>query len=106
LGSRYPIADIVHKDQWPRVWTAVRARVGASDWPESVSWPGLFRDGPKTVRQLLWHLIASLPGPTPTEGGAWTRSRIEAEVRRIIAEQIGKKDYRLEARFVEDLGLS
>jgi len=101
-----PLADIVHKDQWPRVWTAVRDRVGVSDWPDTVPWPGLLRDGPKTVRQLIWHLVWSLPRPTHTHGGAWTRSRIEAEVRRIIAEVLGEKDYRLAARFAEDLGVS
>jgi len=110
LVSRFdlelPLVDMLHKDQWPRVWTAVRERVGASDWPAAVPWPGLLRDGPKTVRQLIWHLVASLPRPTCAEGGTWTRSRIEAEVRRIIAEVLGEKDYRLSARFVDDLGVS
>ena len=101
-----PLADVVPKDQWPRVWTAVRERVGTSDWPVFVPWPGLLRDGPRTVRQLIWHLVSSFPRPTPSEGGAWTRSQIEAEVRRIIGEVLGEKDYRLSARFVDDLGVS
>ncbi len=100
-----PMADALHKDQWPRVWAAVRASVGAPDWPETVPSPGLLRDGPKTVRQLIWHLVWSLPRPVATEGAAWTRSRIQAEVRRIILEVLNQKDYRLTARFVDDLGV-
>jgi acyl carrier protein len=73
---------------------------------ETVPWPGLLKDGPRTVRQLIWHLVASLPPPRVEAGESWTRERIEGEVRRIIGEHLGVKDYRLDARFVEDLGLS
>jgi acyl carrier protein len=98
------LATIVHKDQWPRVWLAVRTAVGGPGWPESVPWPGLLRDGPKTIRQLIWHLAASLP--RPAHGETWPRFKIEAEVRRIIAEVLGKKDFRLSAKFVGELGVS
>ena len=47
-----PLDTIFHKDQWPRVWSAVRGRVGEADWPETVPWPGLFRDGPSPNRLL------------------------------------------------------
>ena len=97
------LARIVHKDQWPRVWLAVRAAVGEAGWPESVPWPGLLRDGPKTIRQLIWHLVASLP--RPEHGETWPRFRVEAEVRRIIADVLGKKDFRLSAKFVGELGV-
>ena len=98
------LTSVVHKGQWPRVWTAVRDSVGESGWPESIAWPGLLRDGPKTVRQLIWHLVASMP--LPKNGEAWTKTRVEAEVRRIIADVLGEKDFRLSAKFVGELGVS
>ncbi len=98
------LASVVHKDQWPRVWEAVCVSAGEPGWPESIPWPGLLRDGPRTIRQLIWHLVASLP--RPEKGEVWPRIRVEAEVRRIIADILGKKDFRLSARFVGELGVS
>jgi hypothetical protein len=98
------IAALLHDDQWPRVWREVRSSVGDPHWPESIPWPGFLRDGPRTMRQLIWHLAAALP--KPAAGEAWSRQRIEAEVRRIVGEALGKKDFRLSARFTGELGLS
>ena len=98
------LAGILHKNQWHDAWLAIRAASGDSSWPESVPWPGFFRDGPKTVRQLLWHLVATLP--RPSQGESWSRVRIEAEVRRIVAEVLGKKDFDLSAKFIGELGVN
>jgi|SRR5882672_2529633 len=97
------LAGILHKNQWNEVWLAIRATSGDSSWPESVPWPGFFRDGPKTIRQLIWDLVASLP--RPTQGESWSRVKIEAEVRRIIAEVLDKKDFDLSAKFIGELGV-
>ena len=97
------LSTVLHQDQWPRVWREVRSSVGDSTWPASVPWPGFLRDGPRTIRQLIWHLVAALP--KPEAGAAWPRERLEAEVRRIIAGVLGKKDFPLSARFREDLGV-
>src|SRR4051812_38604248 len=84
-----PLRQILHKDQWPQVWTAIRAEVGQSEWPASIRWPGVLSSGPKTVRELIWHVAASLPKPDIAAGEAWTRPRIQAEIRRIVGEQVG-----------------
>ena len=97
------IAGILHKNQWDDAWLTIRAASGDSSWPVSVPWPGFFRDGPKTIRQLIWHLVASLPNPA--QGETWSRVKIEAEVRRIIAEVLGKKDFDLSAKFIGELGV-
>jgi len=97
------LAGILHKNQWNETWRAIRAASGDSSWPESIAWPGFFRDGPKTIRQLIWHLVASLP--KPSQGETWSRVKIEAEVRRIIAEVLDKKDFDLSAKFVGELGV-
>lgn len=101
-----PLDTFLHKDQWPRVWAAVRATVGESSWPESVPWPGFFSGGPKTVRHLIWHLVAAVPRPDASAGERWDRTRIEAEVRRIIRDVTGESDFRLKASFVDDIGVS
>jgi hypothetical protein len=101
-----PLKEILHKDQWPQVWAAIRAEVGEPEWPVSIRWPGLLSDGPKTVRELIWQVAASLPKPDIAAGEAWTRPRIHAEVRRIVGEQVGAWNYSLKARFVDDIGIS
>lgn len=97
------LRDVVRKNEWPIVWQNIRTAVGNANWPHQIPLPGLLRDGPSTVRQLIWHLVASLPMPSP--GEPWSRERIEAEVRRILAEILGKKDFPLSARFVGELGV-
>jgi hypothetical protein len=101
-----PLKDILHKDQWPQVWEAIRAEVGQPEWPTSIPWPGLLRGGAKTIRELIWHVAASLPKPDTAAGEAWTRARIQAGIRRIIGEQVGAYDYSLKDRFVDDIGIS
>jgi len=73
---------ILHKDQWPQVWEAIRAEVGQPEWPTSIPWPGLSSGGPKTVRELVWQSAASLPKPDVAAGQAWNRSQIQAEIRK------------------------
>jgi hypothetical protein len=101
-----PLKALLHKDQWPRVWEAIRAEVGEPEWPVAIPWPGLLSGGPTTVRQLIWHVAGALPKPNTAAGDTWTRPQIQAQIRRIVGEEIGVYDYRLSARFVEDIGLS
>ena len=101
-----PLKEILHKEQWPQVWQAIRAEVGQPEWPVSVPWPGLLSGGPTTVRELIWHVAGALPKPNTAAEEAWTRPRIQAEIRRIVGEQVGAWDYRLEDRFVDDIGIS
>ena len=100
------LKEIMHKDQWPQVWAAIRAEVGHPEWPVAIAWPGPLSGGPKTVRELIWQVAASLPKPDISAGEAWTRPRIQAEIRRIVGEQVGAWDYSLKARFVDDVGIS
>jgi acyl carrier protein len=110
LSSRFdldtPLKELLHKDQWAQVWEAVRREVGQPGWPASIPWPGLLSGGPKTVRELIWHVAAALPKPDIAAGEAWTRPRTHAEIRRIVGEQVGAWDYSLKARFVDDIGVS
>lgn len=101
-----PLSEILHKDQWPPVWAAIRADVGDSDWPTSVPWPGFLQDGPRSVRRLIWHIVESLPRPNASNAQPWTRLLIEAQIRRIIREVTGKQDFPLRSSFTKELGLS
>jgi hypothetical protein len=67
-------------------------------------WPGVLGFAPKTIRQLVLHIVGHLPAPEP--GGAWTRSQLEAALRRIILEETGQEGFNLEAEFGRDLGIS
>jgi hypothetical protein len=51
-------------------------------------------------------VAASLPKPDVAAGEAWTRPRIQAEIRRIVGEQVGARSNSLKARFVDDIGIS
>lgn len=97
------LREVVPKDEWPIVWRNIRASVGDTTWPHDIPWPGWLRDGPKTVRQLIWYLVAGLP--FPAAGEPWSRERIEGEVRRILADVLNKKDFPLSAKFIGELGV-
>jgi len=97
------LRDVISKDEWPIIWGDIRAAVGDTTWPHDILWPSWLRDGPKTVRQLIWHLVASLP--VPAAGEPWSRERIEGEVRRILADVLNKKDFPLSAKFIGELGV-
>ena len=97
------LRDIVSNYEWSLIWRSIRAAVGEPGWPISIPWPGLLRDGPTTVRQLIWHLVATLPAPAP--GEPWSRVKIEAEVRRILWDVLYKKDFPLSAKFIGELGV-
>ena len=104
LGT--PLRDFVHKDHWPMVWQGVRTDVGDSSWPESIPYPWLLGSGPSDIRELVWHVAASLPRPDLSAGEAWTRARIRLEVHRIIGEQMGTYTFRSRDRLVDDIGIS
>ena len=105
-------ASLDRSQRRPRILPGMarRARGRPADpqpeWPASIPWPGLLSSGPKTVRELIWQVAASLPKPDISAGETWTRPRIQAEVRRIVGEQVGAWDYSLKARFVDDIGIS
>jgi hypothetical protein len=103
-GLDTPLQAILHRDQWDRVWTVLRAAVGEPFWPDQVPWAGVLGFGPKTIRQLVLHIVRHLPAPEP--GTAWTRPQLEAALRRIILEEIGQEGFSLDADFVRDLGIS
>lgn len=99
-----PLKAILHKDQWDRVWTALRAAVAEPFWPERMPWPGVLGFGPKTIRHLVLQIVRHLPAPPP--GAPWTRAQLEAALRRIILAEIGQEGFSLNAEFVRDLGIS
>jgi len=99
-----PIKEMMHKDQWPKVWSAVRADVGSDDWPVTLPRAGLFQDGPSTMRDLVWRIVEELPKPA-AKNEPWTRPQIEAQVRRIIRDVSGKEGFSLRAHFVKEIGL-
>ena len=99
-----PLTAILRKDQWQRVWSALRRSVGAPFWPDHIPWPGLLTDGPKTLRQLVVYLLKHEPPPAP--GTPWTLGQLEAALRRIILEETGQEGFSLKAEFVRDLGIN
>ena len=99
-----PINDLIHKDQWPKVWSAVRADVGNDDWPLTLPWAGLLSGGPGTIRELVWRIVEELP-MLHSRTEPWTRAQIEAQVRRIVREVNGAEGYSLRADFVKEIGI-
>jgi hypothetical protein len=47
-----PLSTLSQKQQWQSIWTAVRPSIGDPRLPVFVPWPGRFRVGPKTVKDL------------------------------------------------------
>ena len=82
-----PLKQIVHRDQWERVWSAIRGATESADWPATVTWNGLFSAGPRTFRDLVWVVACSqarAAGSRP-----WTRQTVYLRVREIIQDESG-----------------
>ncbi len=89
LESR--LDQFLHQDQWAQVWTAVRTAAEAPEWPEQIAWPHLLNlnTGPKTMRDLVWHVAIALTPPRGQRPTRWTKQQVEHTVRRIILEESG-----------------
>jgi hypothetical protein len=106
LTLQTPLPAITTRAQWPELWTAVRRLARAQDWPASLPWPGFLSSGPKTLRDIVDTVLMTWASKPRPSFPAWTRSRVEYTVRRIILEETGQKGFRLTASFVRDLGIS
>ena len=103
-----PLQELVDRDQWSETWSAVRLAADAPDWPTTVPWPSWrsLKTGPKTMRDLVWHLALVL---TPARGNAplrWTRQQVEHTVRRIILEESGVGPTYDDQKSFADLGIN
>jgi hypothetical protein len=81
----------LHREQWAQVWKAIKAAADASEWPEHVPWPRLLNlnVGPKTIRDLIWHLAIALTPPAVRPPIRWTKQQVAHTVRRIVVEESG-----------------
>jgi len=100
-----PLGEVIHSDQWSRVWTAVREVAGGPSWPRDVPWPRFFNSGPRTVRDLVWYLATALTPRRGQQPPRWTRQQVEHTVRRIILEESGVPLSFEGARTFSDLGI-
>ena len=105
FGLDQPLDAMIHKDQWPRVWAAIRAKVGSEDWPVTIPWPGLLRAGPRTVRDLVWYVALGIVERWDPNVRPWTREGVALKVRAIVTEETGLPlSFNAKARF-RDLGV-
>jgi acyl carrier protein len=66
-----------------------------------------FEPAVKTVGDLSRWIVATSPEVVGAPPGAWSREQVEEVVRRIVIDTLGcEKQYRADARFVEDLRMS
>lgn len=66
-----------------------------------------FRPSLTTVAELSRWIVANGPQVVEAPPGEWSREQVAEKVREIIIDQLGcEKDYREDANFVKDLGLS
>jgi hypothetical protein len=105
LDLRMALKDVLHRDQWSRVWTAVRKQVGEDYWPEDIPWPRLLAPGPVTVKDLVYYVAFALPKPNVEQADPWTRERIALQVRDIVKDYTRDVSFKRTARFVKDLGI-
>jgi hypothetical protein len=68
----------------------------ASSFPQSHS----------TIRELVSFLVIRNPQVLKIDQKKWSREQVAAVIREIVIETLDCKNYREDARFVEDLGLS
>jgi acyl carrier protein len=97
------------RSAFPSWFTALLA-VAAAGYLGAVVTRPLQRDFPKgldTIGDLARWVMAHKTDLAIPETSAWTRDQVAARVREIVIEQLGcNANYREDARFIEDLGLS
>ncbi len=98
--------QLLHRDQWPQVWAAVRNAAEAPEWPVTVPWPGFLKIGPRTIRDLVWHLAIALTPPRGQKPERWSKQQVAHTVRRIILEESGVSPAFDSKRTFADLGIS
>ena len=98
--------QLLHRDQWPQVWSAVRNGAGAREWPVEVPWPGLLGIGPRTIRDLVWHLAIALTPARGQKPERWSKQQVAHTVRRIILEESGVSPAFDSKKTFADLGIS
>lgn len=98
------IKDVLHRDQWPKIWATIREQVGEDYWPETIPWPGiLLQQGPATVRELTYYVAFNLPKPNVELNEPWTKERIALQVRDIVKDYAGNASFRQSDEFYRDL---
>ncbi|MFC1635138.1 acyl carrier protein [Planctomycetota bacterium] len=104
LRLQTKIKDVLHKDQWPKVWTAIKEQVGEDYWPEAIPWLGiLLKREPTTVRELAYYVAFNLPKPNVELNEPWTKERIALQVRDIVKDYAGNASFRHSDEFYRDL---
>jgi len=105
LRPQTKIKDILHKNEWPEIWAAIRKQVGEDYWPEKIPWPGILQQGPSTLRELTYYVAFNLPKPNTSLKQSWTKERIALEVRDIVKDYAGKAGFKQSDRLYRDLGI-
>ena len=90
-------------------WRALRADLGAYDWPRlhSDHWLGTHLGGVRTLGELARHLALYDRALLRPAGAPWTRQEIETVVLQLLERETGVEmaKYTLDSRFVKDMGL-
>ena len=104
LQQGQELRELATKETWPTIWTGIVSEIGDPGWPAEVPWRGWLRDGPRTVRELVWWLTTAHIDGAGAEA-PWTRERIQLMVRKVVREETVITDFRLGDSFVRDMGL-
>jgi len=88
-----------------RQWQLLGQGTRLPKWPRFTLWgslPGYVRTVGETARHLATTCPSAVKGQVPT----WTRAEITQVITRLMDRELGVKDFDLDDRFVQDLGLS
>ena len=88
-----------------RQWELVGQATGLPKWPRLTLW-GSFPTYVRTVGDTARHLATTCPSALKGQAPAWTRAEITSVVTRLMDRELGVKEFDLDDRFVQDLGLS
>ena len=88
-----------------RQWELVGQATGLPKWPRLTLW-GSFPEYVRTLSDTARHLATTCPSAVKGQAPAWTRAEITQVVSRLMDRELGVKEFDLDDRFVQDLGLS
>ena len=96
---------LLGKKHQRRQWELLGQATGLPKWPGLTLW-GTFPKYVQTVGDTARHLATTCPSAVKGQTPAWTRAEITEVVTRLMDRELGVREFDLDDRFVQDMGLS
>ncbi len=101
------LSELVPEENRNEIWKEIGKKFGAKKWP-TVFRPTLLSFLPprvQNVKDLVEYFVMSEPLTVKGSEKTWTRAQVWDVLKRVIADEIGIKNFTEDSHFIKDMGL-